>query len=139
LPKQERTGSHCDRSEGTTRDGGGVYRRRARAERRTGKPLARPPGLCGPTGGNVRSAAIKGPDNVTPLPTCRAWRQRSTSSAWKRSVGGRVRPKAWAVVRVLTSSKVMGCSTGRSAGWAPFRILATETAARRFMSAPRRP
>jgi hypothetical protein len=51
--------------------------------------------------------------------------QRITSSAWKRSVGGSVRPKAWAVFRLMTSSKVVGCSTGRSAGLAPLRILST--------------
>jgi hypothetical protein len=50
---------------------------------------------------------------------------RSTSSAWKRSVGGMVRPRAFAVFRLTTSSKVMGCSTGRSAGLAPLRILST--------------
>ena len=50
---------------------------------------------------------------------------RITSSAWKRSVGGMVRPSASAVLRLITSSNFMGCSTGRSAGLAPFRILST--------------
>ena len=48
-----------------------------------------------------------------------------TSSAWKRSVGGIVRPSASAVLRLMTSSNVVGCSTGRSAGLAPLRILST--------------
>ena len=48
-----------------------------------------------------------------------------TSSAWKRSVGGIVIPRALAVLRLMTSSNFMGCSTGRSAGFAPFRILST--------------
>jgi hypothetical protein len=47
---------------------------------------------------------------------------RITSSAWKRRVGGMVRPSASAVLRLMTSSNVVGCSTGRSAGLAPFRI-----------------
>jgi hypothetical protein len=52
-----------------------------------------------------------------------------TSVAWKRSVGGMVRPRAWAVLRLITSSNVMGCSTGRSAGLAPRKILWTKVAA----------
>jgi hypothetical protein len=50
---------------------------------------------------------------------------RITSVAWKRNVGGIVRPRASAVLRLMTSSNVVGCSTGRSAGWAPLRILST--------------
>src|SRR5712691_554009 len=52
----------------------------------------------------------------------------STSSAWKRSVGGIGRPRALAVFRLITSSNLVGCSTGRSAGFVPFRILSTYTA-----------
>ena len=48
-----------------------------------------------------------------------------TSSAWKSSVGSRGRPMAWAVLRLMTSSNFVGCSTGRSVGLAPFRILST--------------
>ncbi len=36
---------------------------------------------------------------------------------------GIVRPSAFAVLRLMTSSNFVGCSTGRSAGLAPFRIL----------------
>src|SRR5262249_26148703 len=36
-----------------------------------------------------------------------------------------------AVFRLMTSSYLVGCSTGRSAGFVPFRILPTEIAARR--------
>jgi hypothetical protein len=43
-----------------------------------------------------------------------------------RRDGGSVRPRAWAVLRLITSANRMGCSTGRSAGLAPFRILSTE-------------
>src|SRR5712691_8725168 len=48
-----------------------------------------------------------------------------TSSACIRSVGGNVIPRAFAVLRLSTSSNFMGYSTGRSPGLAPFRILST--------------
>src|ERR1700730_10144615 len=46
-----------------------------------------------------------------------------TSSARARIDGGTVSPSAWAVLRLTTSSNVVGCCTGRSAGFTPFRIL----------------
>jgi hypothetical protein len=45
-----------------------------------------------------------------------------TSSARARSVGGIVRLRALAVLTFRTSSNFVGCSTGRSAGFSPFRI-----------------
>ncbi len=57
--------------------------------------------------------------------TCPPQAYLSTSSAWKRSVGGIVRPRAWAVFRLMTNSNFVGCSTGRSAGVAPFRRRST--------------
>jgi hypothetical protein len=54
-----------------------------------------------------------------------------TSSARASIVGGTVRPNAFAVVRLMTRSNLVGCSTGRSAGFAPRRILSTYSAARR--------
>src|SRR5262249_4042905 len=51
--------------------------------------------------------------------------QRMISSAWKRRVGGIVRPSAWAVLRLMTNSNFGGCSIGRSPGLAPRRILST--------------
>jgi hypothetical protein len=61
------------------------------------------------------------------LRCCRAGAMayRMTLSAWKRRDGEMVRPRVWAVLRLITSSKVVGCSTGRSAGLPPFRILST--------------
>ncbi len=50
---------------------------------------------------------------------------RMTSPAWKRRVGGIVRPSASAVLRLMINSYLVGCSTGRSAGLAPFRIFST--------------
>src|SRR5262249_34695833 len=46
-----------------------------------------------------------------------------TSSARASTEGGMVRPRALAVFRLITSSYLLGCSTGRSAGLAPLRIL----------------
>src|SRR5262244_3914670 len=52
---------------------------------------------------------------------------RITSSAWKRTIGAIVRPKASAVLRLMT--KWNSCrSIGRSAGLAPFWILSTKAA-----------
>jgi hypothetical protein len=47
--------------------------------------------------------------------------QRITSSTRKRRDDGTVSPSAWAVFRLMMSSKLVGCSTGKSAGLAPFR------------------
>ena len=48
-----------------------------------------------------------------------------TWSARMRTDWGIVRPRDLAVLRLMTSSKRVGYSTGRSAGLAPFRILST--------------
>src|SRR5262245_44220679 len=57
-----------------------------------------------------------------------------TSSARASRDGGAVRPSALAVLRLMTSSNFVGCSTGKLAGLAPLRILSTYTAVRRYMS-----
>ena len=48
-----------------------------------------------------------------------------TSSASAKSVGGILRLRVLAVLRLITSSNRVGCSTGSSAGLAPFRIRLT--------------
>src|SRR5215204_3102317 len=48
-----------------------------------------------------------------------------TSSARARRVGGIVRPSALAVLRLIVSSYRVACSTGRSEGLSPLRILST--------------
>src|SRR5262249_13041171 len=48
-----------------------------------------------------------------------------TSSAWASNDGGTLRPSACAVIRLMTSSNLVGCSTGKSPGLAPRRILST--------------
>jgi len=48
-----------------------------------------------------------------------------TSSARPKSVAGILRPSALAVFRLMTTSILVGCSTGKSAGFAPRNILST--------------
>ncbi len=48
-----------------------------------------------------------------------------TSVARKTNEGGTVRPSALAVFMLMTSSNLVGCSTGRSEGLVPLRILST--------------
>jgi MFS family permease len=67
-------------------------------------------------------------DEVAPLHSI-------TSSARARIDGGMVRPSAFAVFRLMTSSNVVGCSTGSSAGRAPCKMRSTYPAARRAKSA----
>src|SRR5262249_58428113 len=45
-----------------------------------------------------------------------------TSSERACNVAGISKPSAFAVLRLITSSNVVGCSTGRSAGFAPLRM-----------------
>src|SRR5690348_2829065 len=54
-----------------------------------------------------------------------------TSSARSSSDSGIVKPIALAVLLLMRSSNLVGCSTGKSAGFSPLRILSTYTAARR--------
>src|SRR5262249_62273326 len=56
-----------------------------------------------------------------------------TSSERASSVGGISRPSAFAVLTLITSSKRVGCSTGSSAGLAPFAISLVKTAGRRYI------
>jgi len=55
-------------------------------------------------------------------------------SARASTDGGIVSASAFAVLALITSSNFVGCSTGRSAGLAPLRILSTKAADRREAS-----
>ena len=57
-----------------------------------------------------------------------------TLSARASTFGGIVRPICLAAFRLMMNSNFVGCSTGRSAGLAPLRILSTYVAARRNKS-----
>ena len=80
-------------------------------------------------------------ENCSPeaRPTCRH-RQFSpvhywiTSFARASTADGIVRPRALAVLRLITRSNFDGCSTGMPLGFAPLRILSTNVAARRRTS-----
>jgi hypothetical protein len=48
-----------------------------------------------------------------------------TSSASASTVGGKLRPTVFAVLRLITNSNLVGCTTGRSAGFSPLRMRAT--------------
>src|SRR5262245_48712429 len=69
--------------------------------------------LCRTTSGR----AAEKRDEVAPL------HHSITSSARASSVGGTSMPSALAVLRLITSSYLVGCSTGMSAGFVPFKIL----------------
>ena len=56
-----------------------------------------------------------------------------TSSARSKTDVGSVMPKAFAVLRLTTSSKIVPCSIGSSEGLAPLSIAATAEAARRHI------
>src|SRR4029078_10063489 len=56
------------------------------------------------------------------------------SSALASNVCGILRPSAFAVLRLMTSSYLFGACTGRSAGFSPLRIRWTYSPARRYWS-----
>src|SRR6266511_656307 len=68
--------------------------------------------------------SLLGPDLHRLDRTSFAWRTYSiTASVRAINVGGMSRPSVFAVLRLITNSILVGCSTGRSAGFAPLRIL----------------
>src|SRR5262245_4963993 len=74
-----------------------------------------------------RSCAAEKDDELSPFHSI-------TSSARASSVGGTSKPKVLAVFRLTTNSNLVPCCTGRSAGFAPLRILSTKLAERYHMS-----
>src|SRR4051812_6465477 len=70
--------------------------------------------------------SLLGPDFHRLDRTSFAWRTHSiTSSLSASSVGGIARPSDLAVLRLITSSNLVGCSTGKSPGFAPFKMRST--------------
>src|SRR5262249_11410763 len=55
-----------------------------------------------------------------------------TSSAPASRLSGTTRPSAFAVLRLMTSSYLVGACTGRSAGFSPLRMRSIYPAARRY-------
>ena len=68
------------------------------------------------------------------VPEADIGRYSITSSAMASTPGGMVRPSAFAVLRFITNSNLVGCSIGRSDGFAPRKILSTYSAAFRNKS-----
>src|SRR4030095_8236815 len=75
-----------------------------------------------------------GPEFIEGNTDFRLFHHRITLSALAKTLGGIVNPICLAALRLITSSNFVGCSTGISAGLAPFRILSTWVAARRNRS-----
>src|SRR5262249_15635408 len=76
--------------------------------------------------------SLLGPDFHRLDRTSFAWRTHSiTSSARASTDVGTSRPSALAVLRLFTSSYLVGAWTGRSAGFSPLRMRSTYPAARR--------
>src|SRR5947207_399768 len=63
-----------------------------------------------------------------PMQRSKRDRYSITSSARPSSVAGTSMPSALAVDRLMTSSNLVGCWTGKSAGLVPLRILCTYVA-----------
>src|SRR5215831_4811050 len=81
--------------------------------------LHAPAGLARPhTGANSRRLTRPLIDELAPF-------QSINSSARASSAGGTVRPNASAVLRLMTRSALVNCTTGRSAGFSPLRIRPT--------------
>jgi hypothetical protein len=62
---------------------------------------------------------------ITCLPHRKQHCYSITASARASSVGGRSRPSAFAALRLIISSNLVGCNTGKSAGSAPLSTLPT--------------
>jgi hypothetical protein len=80
--------------------------------------------------GALRFAPINGHRQAVSACPFRATRRHRhsysiTSSARSRNASGIVRPSALVALRLITNSNFVGCSNGRSAGLAPFKILST--------------
>ncbi len=74
-----------------------------------------------------RLAPVAGPPSLAlPLRALSVWRTYSmTSSARASSIGGTSSPSVLAVLRLITSSYLVGACTGKSAGFSPLRMRST--------------
>src|SRR5437870_3402388 len=72
---------------------------------------------------NVRFRAITGREQVQQT-NVRQCGYSITSSASESRLSEILMPSAFAVLRLITVSNLVGCRTGRSAGFAPLRIRA---------------
>src|SRR5215475_11400440 len=71
-----------------------------------------------------RRYSLLGPDLHRLDRTSFAWRTHSiTSSASDSTLSENLTPSAFAVLRLITNSNLLHCMTGKSAGFAPLRML----------------
>jgi hypothetical protein len=80
---------------------------------------------CGPLIEVCVVDLFKTPNGHEVTPQTRGRPYSITSSARASSVGGTSRPRALAVLRLITSSYLVGACTGRSAGFSPLRMRST--------------
>src|SRR5262249_30224224 len=78
--------------------------------------------------------SLLGPDFHRLDRTSFAWRTHSITSSARASSVDSWSPSAFAVVKLMIISYLVGCSTGMSAGLVPRRILSTKSAVRRNRS-----
>ena len=104
---------------GTNRDRGPIRNRLSRVA--LGQTLQ---GVCRETGPEFRFGSKAG---LIPTADSRSANQpySITSSAIASRDGGMSMPSALAAFKLMVSSNLVGCSTGRSAGTAPLKILST--------------
>ena len=89
--------------------------RQANGCRETRSPALR---CCARATNGIRRRAAEDRDELPPSHSI-------TSSARASRVGGTLRLSAFAVLRLITSSNLVGCWTGRSAGFSPLRMRST--------------
>ena len=76
--------------------------------------------------GHKRTWAVHQPMSANCQSRTYALHQLSiNSSARSSTVGGIVRPSALAVLKLITSSNLVGCSTGMSPGFEPLKTMFT--------------
>src|SRR5262249_33613085 len=90
--------------------------------RGTPPPAHRPRRWLGTRGKRPSGRTAEQSDELAPL-------HSTTSSAVASNVGGTMRPSVRAVWWLMTSSTLVDCATGRSAGFAPLRMRPGESPA----------
>src|SRR5262249_13697247 len=95
------------------------------------QPLAGHPGLHNDETSDIAARVRKARDEAAAKRIGHKYENDGDAAS---SVGGIVSPSTLAVVRLMTRSNLVGCSTGMSPGFVPRRILSTCSAARRYRS-----
>ena len=93
-------------------------RRRPAAHSALSTPITGIAGCCARAASGHAGRAAEKCDELAPV-------HSMTLSASLISAGGTLMPSALAVLRLMTSSNLLGCSIGMSPGFAPLRMFAT--------------